>query len=125
MRRLPTAFRWLEPLLQRRRFWIDDDRYVDWLSQTLLRYHEGGRSVLAGYEDGGKGEIVVFPGQIGPWEPARAGEAAPDDAERERIIAAIRDASARHGMVVADTAEIMPPETGIAAIEDWNERRRG
>ena len=67
--------RWLHP----RRLWLDIDRYVDEMSGTLLRYHEGGRSVVAGYEDLGNREIAVFPGEISPWEPPREGEAAHDE----------------------------------------------
>jgi hypothetical protein len=79
MRRLRRLIWWLEHWLHPRRYRLDHERYVDEISNTLLRYHEGGRWVLAGYEDLGKGEIGVFPAQIGSWEPAGADEAAPDD----------------------------------------------
>lgn len=121
--RIPKSLVWLELLLHPRRYRLDGERYVDEISDTLLRYHEGGRSVVAGYEDLGKGEIGVYPGQIGPWEPARDHDGAPDDVERERIISMIGQAYARRGIVVADPAELVSSETGIAVLEDWNRRR--
>lgn len=123
MPRLPRALSWLEPWLQPRRYWIDNGRHVDEISRTRLRYHEEGRSIVAGYEDLGNGEIGVFPQQIGGWEPPHPGDEALGDRERERIIAAIREAYARRGIVVADSAELVSPDAGIALAEDWNQRR--
>ena len=123
MPELPRPTSWLELLFHPRRYRLDKDRYVDEISNTLMRYHEGRRSVLAGYEDLGEGEIGVFPAQIGLWEPARREEATLSEEERERIISAIRQAYARRGVVVADTAELVSAETGLAALEDWDQRR--
>jgi hypothetical protein len=110
---------WLHP----RRYRLDDDRYVEELTNTLLRYHEGKRSVLAGYEDLGDRTIGVFPDQIGKWEPRGTDNSLPDETERERIISAIRDAYASRGIVVADTAELVTSESGVAILEEWNRSR--
>jgi hypothetical protein len=122
MRRLPKALSWLETWLQPKRYWLDDVRYVEELTRTLLRYHEGARSIVAGYETLGGDEVGVFPAQIGTWEPPGSGMF-PDEAERDRIISAIRQAYASRGVVVADVAELLSADTGIAVIEERNWRR--
>lgn len=113
----------LEPWLRPRRYRLDDDRYVDEITDTLLRYHEGERSLVVSYEDLGNREVGVFPDQIGPWEPHRHDDRPLNKMERERIIAAIRGAYASRGVGVADTAELQSPESGVAVLDDWNQRR--
>jgi hypothetical protein len=109
MVKLRDALSRLAERIRQNRYRLDSDRFVDLVNQAELRYHEGGRSIVVGYESLEGGEIGLYPNQIGPWEPALPGDRV-DEAERARIMDNVRMALALRGVKVADTGSMVSGE---------------